>query len=120
MVAKFENSSYSDIKKYKEYRKRNKETERRRKNQFINSYKTPCLFCGSDENVHFHHVNPLEKEFEVSTGKYRSYKNIEKEIYKCWCLCSECHIKLHNRLCDPLPSCYDSLNTVYHMSWRTG
>ena len=83
---------------------------RRRKDRnllFVNQYRTSCLFCKSEDNLQFHHINPLEKKFDVTQNLRLSQETILEEIKKCWCLCKECHIKLHNRLVDPLPSTYN-------------
>ncbi len=43
----------------------------------------------------FHHKNPNEKEFSISTGRMRglSVKRLLEEIAKCEVLCSNCHRK---------------------------
>lgn len=73
----------------------------------VEEYRKSCLFCESKVNLQFHHINPLEKKFDVTQNLQYSQETILKEINKCWCLCKECHIKLHNRLVDPLPSTYN-------------
>ena len=83
---------------------------RRRKDRnllLVNEYRTSCLFCESKDNLQFHHINPNEKKFDVTQNLKYSQETILKEINKCWCLCKKCHIKLHNRLVDPLPSTYN-------------
>ncbi len=75
--------------------------------ELVNQYRISCLFCESKSNLQFHHINPLEKKFDVTNNLQYSQETILKEINKCWCLCKECHIKLHNRLVDPLPSTYN-------------
>lgn len=110
MVAKFENTTYTDYDKYLEYRRRQKKKEKERFNLYIESLKTECLFCGTTENLVFHHVNPYEKKTEVPCTK--SKKGANEEVVKCWCLCESCHTKLHQRLCDPLPSAYDTRVSV--------
>lgn len=110
MVSKFENSTYKDIKKYKEYRKKQKEKERLRIKKYFESLKTECFFCGSKYELVFHHINPNEKTGDVANRK--SKKSMLEEMKKCWCLCENCHIKLHQRLCDPLPETYDTKITV--------
>jgi predicted P-loop ATPase len=104
MPRSFENSSYTDIDKYKKYIKRNRDNFRSELKKYIESKKKPCLFCGETEQIEFHHYDPTKKENTVSS--FRSYKKIDEELEKCWCLCSSCHKKLHQRMCDPLPSCY--------------
>lgn len=104
MVAKFDNSTYSDKQKWLENKKRAKQRDRERLKNHINSISSECLFCGGKEDLVFHHVNANEKERDVANAG--SVKRINEEIVKCWCLCESCHIKLHQRLCDPLPGTY--------------
>ena len=110
MVAKFENSSYTDYDKYLEYRRNQKRKEKERVKDYVKSLATNCLFCGSTDNLNFHHVNPNEKDIDVVNA--RSKKKANEEVAKCWCLCESCHTKLHQRLCDPLPSTYDTRVSV--------
>ena len=55
-----------------------------------------CLKCGFDHPaaLDFHHIDPSEKEFNISFSKsaYKSNKEgLLKEIEKCIVLCSNCH-----------------------------
>ena len=68
-----------------------------------------CLFCGCDENIVYHHADSNKKELSIGAMLHMSTKTLLKELDKCWSLCSSCHIKLHQRLVDPLPECYDSI-----------
>lgn len=61
--------------------------------------KVECFQCGYDKNFaafHFHHRNPEEKEYKI-TSLLRSKVNSErkKELEKCEILCSNCHIVKH-------------------------
>ncbi len=61
-----------------------------------------CLRCGYSEfkeALDYHHVNPLEKDTEISTllGELRSKQRIIEELNKCVCLCSNCHRGLHRK-----------------------
>lgn len=90
--------------------KRIKDRDRQRKRragqkQIREEMGTECLFCGGDDDLVWHHKNPLNKKFNVTSTQ--SYKQLYEELEKCWCLCNECHIKLHQRLLDPLPHLYD-------------
>lgn len=106
----FKSSTYADYDKFQEYRKNQRARERERLKLYVRSLKTECLFCGSTDNLDFHHVNPNEKDSDVAG--LRSKKKIHEEVSKCWCLCSSCHHKLHQRLCDPLPGTYDTRHSV--------
>ena len=105
MPRSFENSTYTDRDKYEANRKREREAEKKRINDYIDSFIEPSLFCGSEEDIEFHHVNALEKD--VNVRRLHSIKAIREEAPKCWCLCKKCHKALHQRLCDPLPDTYD-------------
>lgn len=53
-----------------------------------------CLVCGYKECLEclvFHHLNPKEKDFGLSTkGLTRSWGRIKKELDKCVLLCVRC------------------------------
>lgn len=58
------------------------------------------LKCQKCEENHiscldFHHLDPKEKEGNISSMVKYSLKKIKKEIEKCIILCSNCHRKLH-------------------------
>ena len=59
-----------------------------------------CTTCGynkSQRALSFHHVNPKEKDFDLSSrGLTRSWERIKKEIDKCVLLCANCHMVLHD------------------------
>lgn len=83
-------------------RKRNRRNKN--KNQkWYNEYKSN-LRCNRCPETHiscleFHHNDPTEKEFNVSTliGTY-SIEKIREEIEKCEVLCANCHRKHHYEL----------------------
>ena len=78
---------------------------RREKNRaWLKERQTPCLFCGTVENIEWHHTNGNDKEFTMAAAN--NFTKMEKEIDKCWCLCSHCHSQLHRALVMPLPECY--------------
>lgn len=43
----------------------------------------------------FHHLNPLEKEFNWKKLRLRSWDSIKKELDKCALLCANCHRVRH-------------------------
>jgi hypothetical protein len=100
--------SLQTIRKYLIVPKRLKQKKRRtiyflkwrlRKKAILVDYKGgKCEDCGYDECIealHFHHLNPKEKEFNVC-GKSVSIEKLKKEADKCVLLCANCHIKRHN------------------------
>lgn len=58
-----------------------------------------CESCGYDKNygaLQFHHLDPLEKEYEIGGMKEMAIEKIELEINKCAVLCANCHTEYHN------------------------
>jgi len=79
-------------------------TENRRKNKLkLVEYKGgKCQCCGYDRSVkalEFHHKNPEEKEFGLSTrGITKSFDRLKKEADKCVLVCANCHREIHEGL----------------------
>jgi predicted HNH restriction endonuclease len=76
-----------------------------------------CSICGYDKcqaSLEFHHLDPTEKDFCISTMKTTSYKKnrekMEKELDKCILVCANCHKEIHFKdlLGDPTPGVSDS------------
>lgn len=72
--------------------------------QFYVNYKGgKCEKCGYDKCIgalDFHHVDPTEKDFNISKIKHKSLKSINKpeilqELDKCILLCANCHREEH-------------------------
>lgn len=60
-----------------------------------------CEMCGYDKCIgamEFHHLNPSEKEFQISNCNIKSFKRLKQEVDKCMLLCSNCHKELHYEL----------------------
>lgn len=58
-----------------------------------------CVRCGYDGclgALHPHHLDPLEKDFNISGCHSRSWEAIERELNKCILLCSNCHFEEHH------------------------
>jgi len=71
-----------------------------RENQkIINDLKiNGCAICGYNTclaALEFHHVNPKEKNFSISSASIMR-KNIASELNKCILLCSNCHREIHH------------------------
>jgi len=80
----------------KEYLKLyNKNWVKKRRQQFMAEI-GECYFCGTDQNIELHHIDPSEKE----SHKIFSWSDerIQDELKKCIPLCQECHIKFHRIL----------------------
>jgi len=59
-----------------------------------------CKKCGYDKNLAalvFHHINPLEKEFQLTQDTFSKYgiETLADEIKKCDLLCHNCHAEIH-------------------------
>ena len=61
--------------------------------------KLECEVCGYKNNLSaltFHHLDPCEKEYSISSMKSFSQEKITNEINKCVVLCANCHAEEHN------------------------
>ncbi len=57
-----------------------------------------CVICEYDKCVQaldLHHVNPKEKEFQISNGNTYSLVKVLNEANKCVILCANCHREHH-------------------------
>jgi len=106
-MASFEKSSYKDYDKYLANKKRHRATVKSRNQKYLLEHQEPCLFCGTEDNIHLHHFNPADGKKTRNYLLGCSVAAVQKELDKCWCLCNKCHIKLHRRMVDPLPICYE-------------
>ncbi len=89
---------------YRDNAQRNREWEQRRREEIrewwrdLKATKSCCL-CkeNAPECLHFHHVVPKTKAFDLSEGASngRSREVILAEVAKCVVLCGNCHAKYH-------------------------
>lgn len=70
---------------------------RNRKQELIEQLKTPCIKCGESRIyvVDYHHIDPLEKLFDISKKHEHGMVKLKNEILKCVCLCRNCHAEFH-------------------------
>lgn len=60
-----------------------------------------CENCGYDKCIgalQFHHINPNEKDFDLSSqynGGHLDMKKLYNEVDKCKLLCANCHSEQH-------------------------
>ncbi len=56
-----------------------------------------CACCGEKDVVclDFHHYDPLEKEFNMSSALTKPVSKLIEEAAKCVVVCSNCHRKIH-------------------------
>lgn len=62
-----------------------------------------CQICGYDRcnrALVFHHLNPEEKEFQISVAQTKSWEKVKQELQKCILVCSNCHEEIHAGLID--------------------
>jgi hypothetical protein len=65
-----------------------------------------CAVCGYDRsllNLHFHHVDPTTKEFEVNTSRGKSIAAYRQEAKKCVLVCANCHGEIEAALIESPP-----------------
>jgi Zn finger protein HypA/HybF involved in hydrogenase expression len=76
--------------------KRNKTVKIR---TFIEDYKDlcSCKKCNESRNyiLDFHHLDPLQKDFNLGDASKYSFKKIKTELEKCIVLCRNCHSEFH-------------------------
>lgn len=79
-----------------------------RKIQAVDLFGGKCSICGYDKNIaalHFHHLDPSDKELDWNRLRLVSWSNVIKELKKCILVCSNCHSEIHN------PDCSKNLMT---------
>lgn len=81
---------------YKEHSEARKKY-RRDKTREIHKFKQSCVKCGEHKSymIDLHHINPSEKEFEISQLPSASNSRLIDELKKCICLCRNCHAEFH-------------------------
>lgn len=61
-----------------------------------------CESCGYNKcstALDFHHLDPLQKDFGISSsGTTKSWITIKEELDKCIMLCANCHRELHSNI----------------------
>lgn len=74
--------------------------KKRKKIELVNYKGGKCEKCGYNkcfEALEFHHKDPKQKDFNISSNSY-SFKKMKEEVDKCNLLCSNCHREEHARL----------------------
>jgi len=60
-----------------------------------------CAVCGYDRatiNLHFHHVDPRLKEFELASSTGKGIVKLRAEATKCVLVCANCHGEIETGL----------------------
>ena len=58
-----------------------------------------CESCGYSRNIaafDFHHRDPSQKDFTISTVRAKNINKLKKELDKCTLLCANCHREFHS------------------------
>lgn len=76
-----------------------------------------CRICGYNkcyEALELHHINPLEKEYTISSirANCTSWLKVVEELRKCILLCANCHREVHT-IGTKLPDNYFIFNEEY-------
>lgn len=68
------------------------------KEEIINYKGGKCISCNYNAYqgaLEFHHLDPNEKEFNISTSSHLTFEKIKAELDKCILLCANCHREIH-------------------------
>lgn len=64
-----------------------------------------CCKCGYNKYtgaLEFHHLDPKEKDFNISKSRLSKWSNkITSELDKCILVCSNCHKEIHGNIISP-------------------
>ena len=52
-----------------------------------------CVWCGTDSDLQFDHIDPDQKSFDISDNMTASNPVVVAEIMKCQLLCKSCHLE---------------------------
>ena len=112
-TAKYFNISESSVKKYNDKRiKKTLEEKKKRQFLYLKSFRQKlkiksieykggkCIICGYNKcnrSLEFHHRDPNEKDFGISSSKVLSWDKIKIELDKCDLVCSNCHGEIHDK-----------------------
>ena len=68
------------------------------KQELVTAAGGACRCCGYNRcasALHFHHVDPSEKNFEVNVGSSRNKVELLQEMALCALVCANCHAEIH-------------------------
>ena len=74
------------------------ERQRKIKQQCLEYKGNKCVYCGYNRcqaALDFHHLDPLQKDIDLSKKSLASFETLKPELDKCILLCSNCHRELH-------------------------
>ncbi len=105
-VAKIKGRAFETVQKYVTIKTRTKkvsnseaviEWRKRTKKKLVDYKGGKCQLCDYNKSLnalHFHHLDPNEKDFSIS-GKSLSFDKLKNEVDKCILVCSNCHSEIH-------------------------
>ena len=105
-VAKIKGHAFETVQKYVVKKNRTRkvskseaviEWRKRTKQKLVNYKGGKCKICEYNKSLnalHFHHLDPNEKDFSIS-GKSLSFEKLKSEVDKCILVCSNCHSEIH-------------------------
>lgn len=108
-VARMKGRSFETVKKYVTIKEKEKkvsksesviEWRKRTKLKLVEYKGGKCQICDYNKSItalHFHHLDPNEKDFSIS-GKSLSFDKLKNEVDKCILVCSNCHSEIHEGL----------------------
>ena len=70
----------------------------RKKERMVYVMGGKCQICGYDRclrALEFHHINPKEKDFTLSSANNINWDDTCEELQKCILVCSNCHEEIH-------------------------
>ena len=104
-VAKLKGHAFQTVQKYITTKKRTKTMtssesvilwRKRTKLKLVEYKGGKCQICDYNKSLnalHFHHLDPNEKDFSIS-GKSLSFEKLKSEVDKCILVCSNCHSEI--------------------------
>lgn len=107
-VARMKGHSFETVRKYVVTKQKTKTTNsksviewrKRTKLKLVDYKGGKCQICDYNKSIsalHFHHLDPNEKDFSIS-GKSLSFDKLKLEVDKCILVCSNCHSEIHDGL----------------------
>ena len=86
---------------YEEQKENQSKYRDRRKQRIIDVMGGKCALCGynrCNDALDLHHLNPDEKDFDISDRPCISWDRTSIEMKKCILLCANCHREVHSGL----------------------
>lgn len=80
------------------YRIIENQNQRQEKQKMVDYKGGKCERCGYNKCIaalEFHHKDPTQKDFDISSGPSFKMKKMKNELDKCNLLCSNCHKEFH-------------------------